>query len=224
MTDNSPRPPAGGPAWPLATAPPPPPRGRPLLSVVVILVGSALLGLGGGALWSAAAPRVVYQVFSLKPPTAYAVNPETSAFIAADGWFCFIGLAGGALIGLLSYLFAVRRYGPAPMVAVVIGSTAAGFLAQWFGHLLSGGPGFDRVLAASKLGEVLHAPIALGSHGALAFWPLAAAVVAGGLELISYLRGRHQAGYGRVPMPGVYYDQPPAPGQPGSGGWPGQPR
>jgi len=80
------------------------------------------------------------------------------------------------------------------------------------------------VLAASKLGEVLHAPIALGSHGALAFWPLAAAVVAGGLELISYLRGRHQAVYGRVPMPGVYYDQPPAPGQPGSGGWPGQPR
>jgi hypothetical protein len=223
MTDNSMRPPADGPAWPLATAAPPPPRGRVLLSVLVIIVGSALLGLAAGALWSAVAPRVVYQVYTLKPPTAYAVNPETSGFIAADGWYSFIALAGGALIGLLSYVFAVRRYGPAPMAAVVIGSTAAAFLAQWVGHQLSGGRGFDHALATSKLGELLHAPILLGSHGALAFWPLAAAAVAGGLELISVLRVRHRAAYGSVPMPGLdNYGRPPASGQGGPGGWPGQ--
>ncbi len=191
MTDNSMLPPANGQAWPLAAAELPR-RGRPLLSVVVIMVSSALLGVGAGALWSAVAPRVVYQVVSLRPPTAYAVNPETNAFIAADGWYCFIALAGGLLIGLLSYIFAVRRYGPAPMAAVVVGSIAAAFLAKWVGHQLSGGPGFDRVLATSKSGELLHAPIMLGSPGALAFWPLAAAIVAGGLELISVLRVRHR--------------------------------
>ena len=223
MTDNSMHPPADGPAWSLAVAAPPPPRGRVLLSVLVIIAGSVLLGRGAGALWSAIAPRVVYQVYTLKPPTAYAVNPETNAFIAADGWYCFIALAGGAVIGLLSYLFAIRRYGPAPMVAVVLGSTAAAFVAQWVGHRLSGGPGFDHVLATSKPGELLHAPISLGSHGALAFWPLAAAGVAGGLELISFLRVRRRASYGG-PMPGLdAYGGPSAPGQPGSGGWPGQP-
>jgi hypothetical protein len=224
MSDNSMHPPANGPAWPLATAVPPAPRGRLTLAVVVIIVGSALLGLGAGALWSTVAPRVVYQVVTLKPPTAYAVNPETNAFIAADGWYCFIALAGGALIGLLSYMFAVRRYGPAPMAAVVVGSTAAALLAQWVGHQLSGGPGFDQVLATSKMNEFLQAPISLGSHGALAFWPVAAAAVAGGLELIGVLRVRRLAAYGGAPMPGLHrYDRPPAPGQPGSGGWPGQP-
>jgi len=223
MTDNSMRPPADGAARPLAVAPPPPPRDRVLLSVIVIIVGSLLLGLAGGALWSAVAPRVVYQVYILKPPTAYAVNPETSAFIAADGWYCFIALAGGAVIGLLSYLFAVRQYGPAPMAAVVVGSTAAAFVARWVGHQLSGGAHFDHVLATSKRGELLHAPISLGSHGALAFWPLAAAVVAGGLELISVLQVRHRAAYG-MQMPGLdAYGRPSAPGQPGAGGWPGQP-
>ncbi|MGO8960765.1 MAG: hypothetical protein ACLQFR_25825 [Streptosporangiaceae bacterium] len=222
MTGNSMHPPAGGPAWPLAAAAPPPP-GRPLLAVVVIIVGSVLLGLAGGALWAGVAPRVVYQVVTLKPPTAYAVNAETSAFIATDGWYCFIALAGGALIGLLSYLFAVRRYGPAPMTAVVIGSAAAAFVAQWAGHQFSGGPGFDRVLATSQVGELLHAPISLGSHGALAFWPVAAAIVAGGLELISVLRIRRLVAYGSVPMPGTdAYGSPPAPGPPGSGGWPDQ--
>ena len=224
MTDNSMHPPASGPAWPLATAVPPPPRGRAMLAAVVIIVGSALLGLGAGALWSAVAPRVVYQVVTLKPPTAYAVNPETNAFIAADGWYCFIALAGGALIGLLGYIFAVRRYGPAPMAAVVVGSTAAALLAQWVGHQLSGGPGFDQVLAASKVNELLHAPISLGSHGALAFWPVAAAAVAGGLELIGVLRVRRQAAYGGAPMPGLHrYNRPPGPGQTDPGGWPGQP-
>jgi hypothetical protein len=220
MTDNSTHPASNGHAWPIAAAEPPPARGSALLSGVVIIVGSALLGLGAGALWSAVAPRVVYQVFSLAPPTAYAVNPETNAFIAADGWFCFIGVAAGALIGLLSYIFAVRRHGPGPMAAVVVGSTAAAFLARWVGHQLSGGPGFDHVLATSKPGEILHAPIMLGSPGALAFWPLAAAIVAGGLELISVLRVRHRTAYG-ARMPGRdSYGGPSASGQPGTG-WPG---
>lgn len=218
-------PPPGGPASPATDASPGPPPGRALLMAAGIVVGSITLGFAGGLVWSAAAPRVLYQMFSLNPPTAYAVNPETSAFIAADGWYCVIALAGGALIGLLGYLFGVRRYGPLPMAAIVVGATVAAFIARWLGHRQSGGPGFNHLLATSKPGAYLHAPISLGSHGALAFWPLAAAAVAGGLELLGAMRTRRQVSYG-APMPGLdsfgqlptWRGQPPdsPPGQAGS--------
>jgi hypothetical protein len=170
-------------------------------------------------------------MYTLHPPTAYATNPETSAFIAADGWYCFIALAGGALIGLLAYLFAVRRYGALPMAAAVAGSIVAAFIAQWLGHQASGGPGFNELLATSKPGTYLYAPISLGSRGALAFWPLAAAAVAGGIELIAVMRLRHQVPASGVAMPGMDsfstgpYPVPRPdsgqPGQPGAGdrGW-----
>lgn len=177
--------------------------GRALLAAVLIVAGSLALGIGSGAVWAAAAPRVVYQVYTLSPPTAYAINPETSAFIAADGWYCFIALVGGAIIGLLGYLFAVRRYGPMPMVGVIAGSLAAAYTTTWLGRMLSGGPGFDHLLATSKPGTILHAPIELGAKGAIAFWPLAAAAVAGGLELVAVLRARHQIPEDGMPMPGM---------------------
>ena len=178
-------------------------QGRAVLTAVLIIVGSIIVGVASGAVWAGAAPRVLYQVYTLNPPTAYATNPETSAFIAADGWYCFIALLGGAMIGLLGYLSGVRRYGPAPMVGIVIGSVGAAFITAWLGHALSGGPGFDRVLATSRPGTFLQAPISLGSHGALAFWPLAAAGVAGGIELVRVLRARHRESADAVPMPGM---------------------
>jgi hypothetical protein len=195
-------PPSGGTASPRTATTPPASSGRAALAAVLVLAGSAVIGLIGGLIWAAAAPRVQYQVYTLHPPTAYATNPETSAFIAADGWYCFIAILGGAVIGLLAYLLAVRRYGPWPMAGVVAGSVAAAYLAAWLGHVLSGGPGFNHVLATSKPGSYLYAPISLGSRGALAFWPLAAAAVAGGIELVGYLRSRHQSPYG-APMPGM---------------------
>jgi hypothetical protein len=198
-------PPPSGPAFPSALgAQPGQPLRRALLATVLVIAGSAVTGVVGGLIWAAVAPRVQYQVYSLRPqPIAYATNPETSAFIAADGWYCFIGLAGGALIGLIAYLYAIRRYGPLPMVGAVLGATAAAFLAAWLGHEASGGLGFDHLLAMSKPGTYLYAPISLGSHGAMAFWPLAAAVVAGGIELTGALRARRQPPSGAVPMPGM---------------------
>jgi hypothetical protein len=204
MTDNSMLPPPGGPASPRTAGTRPGPQpGRALLAAVLIMAGSAVIGLAAGMIWSAVAPRVQYQVYTLHPPTAYATNPETSAFIAADGWYCVIALVGGALIGLLAYLFAVRRYGSYAMTGAVIGSVAAAFITEWVGHQASGAVGFNAVLAASKPGAYLYAPISLGSHGALAFWPLAAGGVAGGIGLVSMLRERREAPYSWVPMPGV---------------------
>lgn len=170
---------------------PPPFRGRALLAAAFIIVACAVLGVLGGLIWAAVAPRVVYQVYTLSPPTAYAVNPETSAFIAADGAYTFVALAGGVLTGIAGYQL-VRRHGPVPMAGLVVGSVAAAFLVMWTGHWATGAANFDHLLATSKPGELLRAPIVLGSHGALAFWPLAAAAIAGGTELIGYwlARGR----------------------------------
>jgi hypothetical protein len=209
-----------------------PAQRRALIAGCLIVVGSAVVGAAAGLAWAAAAPRVVYQVYTLNPPTAYATNPETSAFIAADGWYCLLAVIGGALIGLLGYLFGVRRYGPVPMAGIVLGGTGAAFLAEWLGHRQSGGPGFNHLLATSRPGTLLHAPISLGAQGALAFWPLAAAAVAGGIELVGMLRDRRQAGYTAEPMPGMDsfgrragsggpVQQPVPPGYPGG---PQQPR
>jgi len=207
------------------------PAGQPrraLFTAVVFLIAGALLGLAAGAIWAAIAPRVVYQVYSLNPPTAYATNPETSAFIAADGIYSFIALGGGALLGLAGYLFGVRRYGPVPLIGVMLGSLAAAFLARWLGPLLTGQDTFNSLLGSSKPGALLSAPIALGAQGALAFWPVAAAFVAGGLELTTGKRtrpGLHAAapgtglagrltGYQPQPAPGTAdgYRPQPSPG------------
>ncbi len=200
MAENTLLPPPRGPAPHLAEAEPP--RGHALLAVALVVVGSAVLGVLAGLIWAAVAPRVVYQVYTLKPPTAYAINPETSAFIAADGTYCLIAVAGGIIIGLLGYVF-ILRYGPVLMAGVAVGATAAAFVADWIGHWATGGPTFDNVLASSKPGELLRAPITLGAHGAIAFWPLAAAVVAGGIELVGVMRARRAAaGVPRTDGPG----------------------
>lgn len=229
MADNMQLPPPGGPAgYSAVAAQPGSTNGRALLAAVLLVVAGALLGLLGGVIWAAAAPRVVYQVYSLHPqPVAYATNAETSAFIAADGIYTFVALGGGALLGLAGYLFGVRRYGPVPMAGVVVGAVAAAFLAKWLGPLLTGQNSFNTQLSSSKPGAFLRAPIALGAHGALAFWPVAAAFVAGGLELISVMRARQlsQGGgpgpttaallFGRRPRGQRRLDPPPpGPGEP----------
>lgn len=169
------------------------------LSALAILIGSALLGLAGGLLWTQLAPRAVYVVVARG--SADVVNPETSAFIAADAWYCLIGAAGGLIIGLAGYLFAVRRYGPVPMAAILAGSVLAGIVARWVGEH-QGLHRFDRQLLSVHQGTLLHAPLALAgdtkaaiwppvaSLPAVAFWPLAACIVAGGIVFLGALRHR----------------------------------
>src|SRR5262249_40837736 len=106
---------------------------------------------------------------------------ESSAFIAADGAFCLIALAGGVVSGALGYLLGVRKYGPLPMIGVLAGALAAGFLARWVGERPGSGM-FHHLLATLPVGAHLHDSLTLGASGAVAFWPLAAGLVAGGLE------------------------------------------
>jgi hypothetical protein len=189
---------------------------RALLVTLAIAVGGTLLGLVGGLIWSAVAPQALFQVQS--PGVAYVVNPETTAFIAADGYFSLIAVIGGVIIGLAAYLFGVRRYGPLPVVGALAGATAAAFLAWWSGSNL-GLSSFRHQLGTSKNGALLRQPVDLGAHGALAFWPLAAGGVIGGIELILLLRERQRAvaqPAGTAPPPPPPSPFPPGPFRPGN--------
>jgi len=167
---------------------------RVILTVVAIAAIGALLGLAGGLVWAALAPRAVFQVSS--PGTAYVVNPETSAFIAADGWFCLVAVAGGILIGVTGYVIGVRRYGPLPAVGVLAGAVAAAFLASWTGRNV-GLSAFQHQLRVARAGALIRQPVVLGAHGAMAFWPLGAAAAVGAIELAAAVRDRR-----RHPRPG----------------------
>jgi hypothetical protein len=163
---------------------------RALAVLAAVIAGSALLGVAAGFLWSAVAPRALVVV--LGPGTPYAVNPETSAYIAADGWFTLLTVIGGVVSGLLGYALAVRRYGPLAMAGVLVGGAVAALLAKWIGQR-SGAAAYSHSLAAGRPGALLHEPLMLGGLGALAFWPLAAGLVAGGIEAVILLRERRAA-------------------------------
>jgi len=210
-------------------------RAGGILGAVGILAGSALAGLGGGLIWAQLAPTAVH--VGVARGSADVVNPETAAFIAADAWYCLIGAVGGLLIGLAGYLLAVRRHGPVPMLAIVAGSVIASILARWTGEH-QGLHQFDRQLLTVHQGTLLHAPLALAgdttaaiwppaaSLPAMAFWPLAACIAAGGLVLIGVLRSRPSARSYRTPPSGwppsgpppsgpPYFDSPQFPSYPG---------
>ena len=158
-----------------------------LVVIAAVIAGTALLGVAAGFLWAAVAPRPLIVV--LGPGQSYVANQETSAFIVADGWFTLLAVAGGVISGLLGYALAVRRHGAPAMAGVLVGGAAAALVAKWIGQR-SGAAAYHHVLAVGRPGVVLQAPLILGGRGALAFWPLAAGLVAGGVEAVILLRER----------------------------------
>jgi hypothetical protein len=170
---------------------------------LAVAAGTALLGLAAGYGWSLVAPRALLEIVS--PGQAGLVQAETSAFIAADAAFCLIMLAGGVASGALGYLVGVRRYGPLAMAGVLAGALGAAFLARWVGEQ----PGlatFHHQLATLPGGAHLRDSLMLRAGAALAFWPLAAGLVAGGMEAFA-TRGRYRDAATRPallrPWPGV---------------------
>jgi len=162
------------------------PKRHPALRLALVLAAItaavALLGLPAGFAWVAIAPRV--SVVVTGHGVAQVVNPETKAFIAADGWFCVVGVIGGLLAGVAGYLIAVRRRGPAAVAGLILGGLAASLVQWWIGAGI-GRASFRRALYVSHRDAVLHAPLMLRAHGALVVWPLTAALVAGLAELLA---------------------------------------
>ena len=155
-----------------------PPARRAAVWFAVTLAGSALLGVAAGLIWGATAPRAVLR--EVGGGTAQLVNAETTAFIAADAWFCGIAAVAGLLTGLVGYRFASPRRddtaGPASAAGLILGAVAAAFLMLWIGEQI-GQSGYGQHLAASPKGTLFLAPLALGAKTALVFWPMVTAIV-----------------------------------------------
>ena len=148
---------------------------------------TAAAGGPGGLAWAAVAPRALLTITGRG--AADVINPETPAFIAADGWFCVIGVAGGLLCGLAGYAAVVRHRGAPAAVALIIGAVGASLAAWWIGRS-AGLPGFRAGLMAGHAGADLHAPLTLRAHSALASWPFGAALAVMAAELVTGRRDR----------------------------------
>jgi hypothetical protein len=185
--------------------------GGAIFALLATAAASAVLGLLTGLLWSVVAPRALLTVQSRG--VAYVVNPETNAFIAADGWFCILTGAAGLICGVVGYFVAVRRYGAIAVAGLVLGGVAASLLAMWVGQQ-RGLSGFRSTLASSPLGAQLRDPLALGGRGALAFWPLFTALAIGALELASQSADRKRLDAARAAH---LTPPPPASGESGFG-------
>ena len=155
---------------------------RAVVAALAVAVGTIALGVLAGLGWAAVAPRPLLVMTS--PGAAALVNTETNAFIAADAAFCLVCLAVGVVSGVLGYLFAVRRHGPLGMAGLIAGALAAAFVARWVGEQ-TGLATFRHLVATLPAGGRLRDSLTLGAGGALAFWPLAACLVAGVLELVA---------------------------------------
>jgi hypothetical protein len=140
----------------------------------VALAGSAVLGVAAGLIWAAVAPRALLQ--QVAAGEAALVNAESSAFFAADAWFCVIAAAGGVITGVLGYLFLVRRAGWAAAAGLVLGALGAAALALWVGENIGLGT-YNHLLATSRNGTLFHASLALGVKSDLVFWPMLTSIV-----------------------------------------------
>jgi hypothetical protein len=185
---------------PLPDLPAEPSPGAAAVAAGAALLGSVVIGLLAGLIWNAVAPKALYVVVG--KGSADVVNPETNAFIVGDAWFCLIAVIGGLIIGMVSYRFAIRKYGPLPMLAVLAGSIIAGCAARWVGQNL-GLAKFNAQLLSSHQGALLHAPPVLGSQPsilwpAIAFWPFGACLIPVALIMLGVVRERQPANRGAL--------------------------
>jgi len=148
-------------------------KGR-LAGFFTALASSAVLGIAAGLVWATVAPRPVLE--EIARGEAELVNAESSAFIAADGWFALITVVGGLITGVLGYRFLVRRAGSAATAGLILGAVAAALLALWVGENIGLGT-YNHLLASSANGTFFHESLGLGAKSALAFWPLCTSVV-----------------------------------------------
>jgi hypothetical protein len=162
------------------------------------LVGSAVLGFPAGLIWAAVAPRALLQ--EVNPGTAQVVNAETSAFIAADAWFCVIAAVGGLITGLVGYRLFIygKSWGTSAVAAtgLIVGAVAAALIMLWTGEQI-GLATYQHQLASSPNGTLFNASLGLGAKSALAFWPMLTAISIGLTELV---RRPRSGGPDSVPM------------------------
>lgn len=167
-------PPGALPAYPTSVADRVPPQvhlKRDLLPAVSVLSTVSLLGLAVGYLWSRLAPGLLVQVVEDGTPVAL----RTESYHRFDDLvlFMLLGLAAGIVSGAAVWLLRERR-GPVLLVAAVLGSALAAWLAYQVG--LSWAQARFALPAAPAVGDVLTLAPRLESAWAVLAWPLGTAL------------------------------------------------
>lgn len=130
-------------------------------------MGVALLGAPIGLLWSTLAPRARVVVLAGGPDL---VDPNTKAFIAADGTFLLLTGAAGLLCAILALMLGGRRHGAATALGLAVGGLAAAYLAWRVGHRI--GLADFRRAARGPVGTSALLNLSLRAKGVLVSWPL----------------------------------------------------
>ena len=140
-----------------------------------------LWGFAAASLGLGAAAGVVW--WMVVDPPAYELNSGGGAstsergltqFIAADAWFCAIGLVAGLLLGLAAWRW-LRDLGWPVVPVVLVWATAAGLTCWLVGYQL--GPGdFSARLAAAQPGDLVPIPLTLRAYASLLTWPFFAII------------------------------------------------
>jgi len=145
-----------------------------LLPAASVLSFIALLGLAVGWLWSRLAPTQLAQVIE----DGRLVPLRTESYHRFDdlALFTLFGIAAGVLTGVALWMLRERR-GPVVLVAALIGSGLAAWLAMRVG--LSWAEGRYVVSAAPAVGDVLALAPRLESNWGILGWPFGTVVAYG---------------------------------------------
>lgn len=147
-----------------------------LRTAVVVLVVTALVGVPLGVLWSLLAPPEVVAVLADRTAGDGGVLPFISqSEHRFDGMalFVLIGLGGGVLVGAALWLLR-RRRGPVILLAGVLGSLAAAWIAMRIGLSVAGWR--YPALSAAHPGEVLSRAPMLESSWIVVVQPFGVAI------------------------------------------------
>lgn len=144
---------------------------RDLLPALSVLSTVSLLGLAVGYLWSRLAPGLLVQVVADGTPVAL----RTESYHRFDDLvlFMLLGLAAGVVTGAAVWLLRERR-GPVLLIAAVLGSVLAAWLAYQVG--LSWAQARFALPSAPAVGDVLTLAPRLESAWAVLAWPLGTAL------------------------------------------------
>lgn len=131
-------------------------------------LGVAAAGVPVGLLWSVLAPRARVVVLAGGPDLA---DPNTKAFIAADGTFLFLTVAAGLVCAALAWALGGRRHGAATALGLAVGGLAASYVAWRVGHRI--GLGEYRRALHGPPGTSTQLALSLRARGVLVGWALA---------------------------------------------------
>ena len=129
-----------------------PPLSRELLAGTLTALGLLVCAPAAGLLWAGLAPRVALD------PDGSPRDPQTSAFIAADGVFLAVVLLLGIGTGLVAWRCS-RRYGLGVVLGLAVGGLLAALLARAVGEAVGASAG-------DSFGERVGLPGAASAQGA----------------------------------------------------------